>query len=308
MIKYYLKTIKGNGITELESFKTGSWIHVENPSDVELDFLAQKFTLDRGLLADGLDLYENPRIERERRVVYVYTRTPYRDTSENIYTLPVLIILGQNFTLTLTKGKTEIFDCFLEDKYYNFYTTQKNKFLLQILTVIDQKYNQFLNSTSRRINSFRNKIQRIENRDILNFVEIEIILNEFLNSLMPSKYILNNLLAKKHIELFQEDENILEDLILSNEQLIDRCENNLKNITNFREAYDSVLSNRLNRTMKLLTTATVLLAVPNVVTSFYGMNIHLPGSHNNYAYIFVTLFILIMAGTLLFTFRKGKWL
>lgn len=98
MIKYYLKTIKGNGITELESFKTGSWIHVENPSDVELDFLAQKFTLDRGLLADGLDLYENPRIERERRVVYVYTRTPYRDTSENIYTLPVLIILGQNLS------------------------------------------------------------------------------------------------------------------------------------------------------------------------------------------------------------------
>lgn len=308
MIKYYLKTIKGNGLTELESFKTGSWIHVENPSDVELDFLAQKFPLDRGLLADGLDLYENPRIEREKKVIYVYTRTPYRDTSENIYTLPVLIILGQNFTLTLTKGKTEIFDSFLAGKYYNFYTTQKNKFLLQILTVIDQKYNQFLNSTSRRINSFRNKIQRIENRDILNFVEIEIILNEFLNALMPSKYILNNLLAKKQIELFQEDENILEDLILSNDQLIDRCQNNLKNITNFREAYDSVLSNRLNRTMKLLTTATVLLAVPNVVTSFYGMNIHLPGSHNNYAYIFVTLFILIMAGTLLFTFRKGKWL
>ena len=121
-------------------------------------------------------------------------------------------------------------------------------------------------------------------------------MNEFLSSLLPTTAILRRLMLGRHIHLFTEDQDIVEDLLLNNEQSIEGCRSNVKSIVNIREAYSTIASNNLNRTMKILTAATMLIALPNVFFGMFGMNVNLPFAHEPWA------FGMVLAITLITTF------
>jgi magnesium transporter len=129
---------------------------------------------------------------------------------------------------------------------------------------------------------------------------------------LPTNVILNNLLGPtltgKFLELYENDKDLIEDLILSNGQLIDLCQANLKNIVNIREAYSTIVANNLNRTMKFLTSITVILTVPMIVGSLWGMNIPLPLANYSGAFPIMTLGVLAVSIILLIIFSKKKWL
>jgi magnesium transporter len=130
----------------------------------------------------------------------------------------------------------------------------------------------------------------INNQDFIDFVLIEDELNEFLSALLPTTAILRRLLLGRHITLYAEDQELVEDLLLNNEQSIEGCQSNIKSIINIREAYSTISSNNLNRSMKILTIATVLITLPNVLFGMYGMNIALPFQHEPWAYVLVVVF------------------
>jgi len=299
MIKYYYKSLRSQQVQELSGYKRGSWVYVEAPTDDELEQLVEKFNLDPGILEDALDEDEMPRLEKEGDDSYIFVRYAYKNAEAELVTMPLLFVFSDDLVITISLVPMPVVDKFLAGKV-EFATTQRAKLVLQILHEIVEQYDNFINGTSKQIKLIRSRLRghEISNQDFIDFVLIEDELNEFLAALMPTNATLRRLLRGRYIPLFEEDQDLIEDLLLNNEQSIEACSSNIKSIVNIREAYSSISSNNLNRTMKILTGATVLITLPNVLFGMYGMNINLPFQHQPWAYVFVALtsaFILLIA-------------
>lgn len=288
MITYYYKSLRSQGVQELTDYKRGCWVYVESPTDEEIDHLVDRFKLDPGHLQDALDEDEMPRLEKEGEQSYIFVRYAYKTEDAELATVPLLFVFSEDLVITVSLAHLPSIDKFIEGKI-DFATTQKAKLVLQILHQIVEQYDTYINSTSKQIKLIRSRLRghEISNQDFIDFVVIEDELNEFLASLMPTNATLRRLLRGRYIPLFAEDQDIIEDLLLNNEQSIEACNSNIKSIVNIREAYSSISSNNLNRTMKRLTLATVLITLPNVIFGMYGMNIDLPFQDYAWAYPFV---------------------
>lgn len=172
---------------------------------------------------------------------------------------------------------------------------------------IVEQYDAYITLTSKQIKVIRNRLRghEISNQDFIDFVTIEDELNEFLSALVPTNATLRRLSLGRYIPLFEEDKDIVEDLLLSNEQSIEASNSNIKSIINIRQAYSSISSNNLNRTIKILTFATVIVALPNTIFGMYGMNIVLPHQHAKNAFIFVLIAVFaLIVGVTVFMRRK----
>lgn len=306
MINIYYRNIKEKALNKLDEFRAGSWIYVEKPTEEEIDQLTKDFGLDEGLLKDATDPFEVPRLEVEDGIVYIYTRFPFSE-NEQILTTPILIAICGNFVLTLSERPLPGLERFLEQKI-DFYTTQKVKLLLILFSHINSYYNSFLHATRRKIRTMIVQLENISNRDITQFVSFESLLHDFLSALVPTNSILNNLLSGKYFKLYEEDKELIEDLLLSNTQLIELSQNNLRAIVNIREGYSTIMTNNLNRIIKLFTSLTVILTIPTMIASIYGMNINLPFADNPLAFIIIMTSIIIISVILLIIFIKNDWL
>lgn len=294
MIKYYYKSLRTQQMQELEAPKRGSWIYVEAPSHKELEHLAETYKLELGHLEDAIDAEEMPRLEKEGDHSYIFVRFAYKDIDGVVATAPLLFIFAENLLITISLVPLPLLDRFRAGRV-EFATTQRAKLVLQALHLIVDQYDQYINSTSKQIKLIRSRLRghEIRNQDFVDFVTIEDELNEFLSALQPTNATLRRLLLGRHVPLFDEDQDIIEDLLLNNEQSIEACSSNIKSIINIRAAYSSISSNNLNRTIKILTAATVLLAIPNVFFGMFGMNVPLPFADEPWAYEAVVSFTIL---------------
>ena len=307
MIRYHYRSLRAPHLSEIPSYRVGSWIYVENPSDEEVDQLCDQFELDRGLIDDALDMDEVPRVESEGGLRYIYTRFPYTDERMQTSTAPVLFVLGPKLFITLSLRPLPQLDKLLARD--DVFTTQRLKLMLQIMSRITSQYERYLTRISRQILATRNRlrVQSISNEDFIEFVTIEDVLNEFLGSLLPTNTILRRLLNGKLLELYDEDEDLVEDLFLSNEQFIESAKSNIKTITSIREAYSTIAANNLNQVIRLLTSVTVVLTIPTIVASFYGMNVALPGADNPQAAGLIVFCTLVASAGLVWLFKRRGW-
>ncbi|MDB5164795.1 MAG: hypothetical protein JWL89_421, partial [Candidatus Saccharibacteria bacterium] len=281
MITYYYKSIRTDGLKELVEPQRGTWVYVETPTEHEIEQLAKRFKLEPGSLEDALDEDEQPRLEREGDQTYIFVRFAYRTPSGGIETGPLLIIFDKEHVITVSPFHVPALDWLMQGRV-EFATTQRAKLILLILTHISEQYDSFIGQTSRKIKAIRTRLrnQGITNQDLIDFVTLEDELSEFQASLMPTNATLRRLLVGKNIPLFEEDQDIVEDLLLNNEQSIEAIRSNLRSIANIRDAYSAITSNNLNQTITLLTLATILVALPNVFFGMYGMNVKLPFQHS----------------------------
>ena len=306
MIRHYYKSLRTQAVKELDAPKRGSWVYVEAPSLKELEQLAADYNLELGHLEDALDEEELPRLEKEGDHSYIFVRFSYKNADGMIATAPLLFIFAENLLITISLVRPPFLDKFFAGKV-EYATTQRAKLLLLALHLIVDQYDAYITSTSKQIKLIRSRLRghEIRNQDFIDFVTIEDELNEFLSALQPTNATLRRLLLGRHVPLFDEDQDIIEDLLLNNEQSIEACSSNIKSIINIRAAYSSISSNNLNRTIKLLTVATVLLQIPNVFTSMYGMNVDLPFQHRGWSFEFVlTLILLAVIAGLTWARRK----
>jgi magnesium transporter len=277
MIKYFFKSLRSERVQELDNYKPGSWVYVEAPSQAEIEQLVKKFGLTAGHLEDALDEDEMPRLEKEGDQSYIFVRFAYKTEDGEIDTTPLLFIFSNDMVMSVSQVRLPALDAFLGGKI-NFATTQRAKLILLILQQIVEQYDGFISRTSKQIKLIRSRLRghEITNQDFIDFVMIEDELNEFLSSLMPTNATLRRLLLGRYMPLFAEDQDIVEDLLLNNEQSIEACNSNMQSIMHIREAYSAIASNNLNRTIKTLTVATVLIMLPSLFYGMYGMNISLP--------------------------------
>lgn len=301
MLKIYYKNKTNQKVQLLETFVKGSWIHVENPTEVELNTLINDHKIDESLIHDALDPHEMPRIEDEAGNKYIFTRYS-NNYKGKVDTFVLLIIIGSDFIMTVSKEPVPFLNLVLNGE--GFCTTKKTKLFVQIFLSINHDFKHHVHTISKEVRNLSSRLEQIGNKEVVRFVEYERVLNEFLSSLVPVNIVLENILYGKILRLFEEDEDLIEDVSLSTEQLIELSKATLKNIVNIRESYSTIMSNNLNKTMKLLTSLTIILTIPTIISSFYGMNVGLPLQDHPMMFLYLILGTLVFGFIMIWIFIK----
>lgn len=307
MLASYFRSLREQELVELDEPKTGAWVRVENPDKKELSALINDFELEEGHLNDALDPLEVPRLEVEGEIVYLFTRIPVKDDAAA--TTPILIAYTPANLITVCSRRLNVVDQWLS-REPEITTTQKTKLILQILQQINASFVMQINGTSRQIRGIGQQLLtgEIGNREITQLVTYEGILQDFMSSLLPTNAILTQLLSGRVIKFFEEDKELIEDLVLNTNQLVELCRSNLKTIVSLREASTTIMTNNLNRVIKLLTSLTVILMVPNLVTGLYGMNVHIPFAEHPLAFFGVLTLIITSTVITFYVFLRNRWL
>jgi len=306
MIQIFQKTVRDPIFKRLKEARRGSWVLVIDPDEQEREFLVKNFGLDAETVRDALDPYEIPRLESDEEAIYILLRVPFEE-NQRILTSPFTFVLTNEYFITITKHHFKIFDYFLKNRT-NFATTQASKLLFQFFLLITKEYENYLYQISRNIKAKKFNLQSLTNEDILSLVENEDVLNDFISSLVPIVNIFERLASGKYIFLYEEDKDLIEDLLISSKQTLDLCVANVKTIKNIREAYSTLVSNKLNQIMKFLTAVTILIDIPVAIFSFYGMNIRLPLAENYLAFLYLLCLTSIISLFLAIIFFRRKWL
>ena len=308
MIKYFYRSIREDKLISPARFRTGSWVYVEAPTAQELELLVTKFKLDPDLLRDALDPDEIPRIEVEDDVVYLYMRYAYR-RGDTVETDPIMVAVGPNFVATVAGRGLPVLDRFVSTAAP--FTTQRAKLLLLLLRHLVLSYEANLKFLDRQIRGVRAKLNvaTLANRDFVQFVVIEDALNSFLAELVPANLLLQSLLSGRHkLTFYEDDKDLIEDLVQATQQLGEASRSSLRTIVNIREAYSNIMTNNLNRRVGLLTSLTVVLTLPTIVFSAFGMNVPVPGMGGAAAFGWIVLGTVAVMVGILYWLYKRRWL
>jgi magnesium transporter len=277
MINYYKRKIGGKRIKIIDSFENGCWINVVDPSSEEINFLCKKFKLEKRNILSGLDENEIPRLEFVEDNFCVFTKIilPVR----RIQTF--LIVIEKNFILTLSK-EAPIFLERIFSGEVEAYTTQKLKSLIKILFLNDEVFEKETIKVVKSVQLLESQREEIMEEQLEDLLKKE----KFLNNLVSSCYYLILLYERmiKKVDFFKEDEELIKDLIEEINEKFNICKSSLKTISNIRNHWTIILSNRLNKTITILTVFTIFITIPAAISGVYGMNVILPLQDNHFAF------------------------
>jgi len=303
MIEYYKKTTRKDKIELLSHYSRGSWIKVIDPTEEEINFLVKKFNLEKDLFLDGLDIYEIPRIEEEKKKAYFFFNIP-TSKIENEFSSSFLVILSKDLFITVSKADLEIFDRVQRTK--NFFTNQITRSLLQMLLFLSNNYSLKIRSILKEVRKDRKRLRSLTEKDIVDLVLQEDTLNDYLSSFSPLISMHTNMLKLKSIKFGEDEREFIEDLIVDLNQTLTSCKAALKTITNMRDYYSTTLSHNLNRILTVLTIFTIILTIPTVLSGIYGMNIKLPMQNLSGVFWILMGIILFVWVVILISFRRNR--
>lgn len=291
----------------IEDIRSGVWIHAVQPSDEELKALFTKLALDETLIEDAQDFFEVPRLERSQGATFFFTRYPFNEQKEDTETAPLLIVMGESFVLTIAQREVPQLQAFIEGKEI-VHTTQKTKLFLQIMQAITDSYERQLVRLRRSVHKERAQIRKIGNREIEQFVNYEHKLNDMISSILPTNTALKQVTKGNYMQMYNDDVEFMEDLVIDNTQLMESARSVLNTIQNVRSATEAILANNLNTTIKTLTILTIILTIPTVIASLYGMNVALPFGETPYAFWGVLGVVVVLVSLVVTIFKHNEWL
>ncbi len=313
MIEFLKKYPEDKELRMLQGPESGCWVNMVRPTPEEVSLISDKLQVPTEYLTYPLDDNEKPRIEKGDGCTMIIFRMPHKIVSpdgvskEQIETVPLGIVLTQNALITVTQHSSDILNDF-RSRFKNFATEHRTRFLLLILHRINNYYSYFLNMIEKEVDGIEKDLaQYVRNHEIIKFFAMKKTLMYFSNSVVANNNVLKKILGGKVVTLYEEDEDILEDIIIENDQAIEMVTLYRNILTGTLDAYASIVSNNLNLVMKTLTMITIFLAIPTMVTSFYGMNIKLPIESNPHAYLYILLTCTILTLIFVFIFKKAKW-
>ena len=307
MITRYFRTLKDTELKTVVEMRTGVWVHAVAPSEAELEELFSELALDETMVEDALDFYEVPRFERSHGHSYFFTRYPLAEQTEDTETAPIMVVIGESFVLTVVQREIPQFAKFLDGRTV-VHTTQKTKLFIQMMGEIVDSFERELVRLRRAVHRDRAKLRRIGNKEIERFVNYEHKLNDIIAAVMPTNIALEQLTKGKTLQLYSDDVELMEDLMIDNAQLVESSRSVLKTIQNVRQAAEAILTNTLNNRIKTLTVLTILLTIPTLISSLYGMNVALPGAESQWAFVGVVVVIVMIVGVVLALFKRTNWL
>ena len=311
MVKYY--RTDDRQIHEEERIQSGVWIQMINPSVAEGQKIAEALNADIEDVLAALDEEESSRIELQDGYTLILVDIPsteIRHDKESYTTIPLGIILTGDVIATICTEDTPVLQAFLNNRVKEFSTKKKLRFVYQILYRISVLYQ----SDLRIIDKMRTEIEErvgedTEEEDLIALHELESTLVYFATSLRANGVVLDRLTRYKRLEQYPEDKELLGDVIVENKQAIEMTSIYRDIINGTRELMSSVIDNRLNNVMKYLTSITLVMAVPTVISGMYGMNVEgIPLGKSIYGFGVVCLITLIVCILTMVILHRKKML
>ncbi|WP_312645188.1 magnesium transporter CorA family protein [Hydrogenoanaerobacterium sp.] len=276
MINYY-KTID-NRITQIDEIEDGCWVSAVCPTESEVAFLTENLGIDQGFVKSSLDEEETSRIEQEEDQTLLIVDLPLAEKQpENtiLYTTtPIGIIMLPKQLVTITLKNNPLISEFAEGMVKNVQTKLKNQFLFTMLLRIATRYLQFLKQIDKLSMRMEHQLHKsMKNKELIQLLGLEKSLVYFSTSLKANEMTMEKILRGRIIKLYEDDQDLLEDVLIETKQAIEMCNIYASILSGTMDAFASVISNNLNIVMKVLTSITILMAIPTMVSSFYGMNV-----------------------------------
>ena len=301
MIKMYNTDIESNITKCTTEYKKGNWINMVSPTEEEITEVCKNVNIEENFIRYALDNEEKARIdiEDEDNTVLFIIDVPVRERERDsiIYsTMPIgIIFVRDDYFITVSLNKNQIIEN-LENKLKNIITYKKSRLLLQIFYSNAEMYLNLLKKINKETEIAENVLKNsMKNKELLKLLSLEKSLVYFTTSLKSNEVVMEKTMRGKIVKLYEEDEDLLEDSIIENKQAIEMSKIYSDILTGTMDSYASIISNNLNGVMKFLTSITIILAIPTMLASYWGMNVKVPLENNPYGFYIILLVSVIIA-------------
>ena len=296
---------------EKEEVQPGCWIALTNPTASEIIDIADTYQIDPDHLRAPLDEEERSRIEVEDEYTLILVDIPSieeRNGKDWFVTIPLAIITTKDVLITVCLEETPVLTSFMDGRVRDFHTFMKTRFILQILYKNATQFLQYLRIIDKKSEVIERKLhQSQKNEELIELLELEKSLVYFTTSLRSNEVVLEKLLRIEKIKKYPEDTDLLEDVIVENKQAIEMANIYSGILSGTMDAFASVISNNLNIVMKFLATVTIVLSIPTMIASFYGMNVNshgMPFADSPYGFAIVLGLTLLLSLFVAYIFNK----
>ena len=257
-------------LNEINTFEKGCWVHLQNPTREEIDGINARFALDPTYIQSALDEEESARIERDGDQTLIIVDIPYVEAEGNGYsytTVPLGIIMVDDVIITVSTRESTIITDFTEERIRGFWTFKRTRFILQLLHRNASRFLAYLKQIDKA---------SMRNQELLQMMKLEKSLVYFSTSLKGNEMVLEKMLRMDMLRKYPDDSDLLEDVIIENKQAMEMCAIYRDIMSGTMDAFASIISNNLNVVMKVLTSLTVVLSIPTLFASLWGMNVGVP--------------------------------
>lgn len=303
---------KKYGSSELELLDTptaGCWINVTDPDAVEVQELIETYNIPLEFIRACLDEDEQPRFDNDEdtNAKLVIIKVPDKGGDE-IEPTTVGLIFVKKYFFTISRTETKLIKA-LKLNPKNFYTTKHTSSLLQIFWRTVTSYISHLSIIDRKSDKISEQIKgALGNDEIFQLLAIQKTLTYFKSSTQGTMRLVQKIATGKFMKLYDEDKEFLEDIIIENEQALEKVNSYISIVANTMGAYSAITGNNMNQIMKVLTMSSILFAFPALVAAYYGTNIALPLQYNPNIF-WITVVVGLVPGLFgIYLFRKLRWI
>ena len=301
MLKIYNTNMETNKLEEIKEFRKGSWINLVNPSENEIKRVCESINIQEDFIRDALDYEEKARIDTEEddnTILFVIDVPVIEKNEDNdIYsTMPLgMIVVRDDFFITVSLRKNKVIEDFEKRKIKNFQTYKKTRFIFQIFYLNSSYFLNYLKQINKETEIAEYILKNsMKNKELLKLLSLEKGLVYFATSLKSNEIVMEKTMRGKIVKLYDDDEDILEDAIIENRQAIEMAQIYTNILNGTMDAYASIISNNLNGVMKFLTSITIVLAIPTMISSFWGMNVQLPFEDSPMGFVIMVLIAVVL--------------
>lgn len=279
-----------------DTIEKDSWINLVHPTEAELRQVSEATGLDYDFLKYPLDDEEIPRVEVDEDQCMIIIHAPIVTDDDIIYdTIPLGIVSNDDYIITVCLEDLNLMEEFSKSRIKGIATFKKTRFIFHTLSKKTNMFLKCLRDINRRTENIEDQLNHtMKNKDLLSLLNLQKSLVYFSTSLHYNAKVMNRLSRGKLVKMYEEDEDLLEDVIIENTQAIEMAEI-YRNITqSTMDAFSSLISNNLSLTMKLLTAITIIIAIPTMISGFFGMNVTVPFAHMGIGGFFLVLGICVL--------------
>ena len=315
MIKIF-KTHEDTGITEqIDSIERESWVAMTAPSATEILKVSKELDIDIDDLKAPLDEEERYRLEKEEGYTLILVDIPVierRNDKDWYETIPLGIILAEKVIITVCLRETQILEQFMDGRVVDFCTYKKTRFVYQILYNNASLYLYYLRDIDKKSEQIEKiLLEDAKNQDLIQLYELDKCLVYFTTSLKSNEVVMEKLLKTNSVRHYEEDEDLLEDVIIENKQAMEMTHIYHNILRSMMSLFGSVIDNNLNQIMKLLAAATIVVELPTLIGGFYGMNLapeSMPFSNSPYGFAIIAAFSFVVCIFAVYILkRKNLW-
>lgn len=299
MLKMYNTDVKTNITTETKEFAKGNWINMVSPTEEEIKKVCKNIKIKEDFIRYALDYEEKARIdvEEDDNTILFIIDVPVieKENGNKVYsTMPIgIIFVRDDYFITVSITKNHIIDNL--ERSRSTITYKKSRLLLQIFYANAERFLVLLKRLNKETEVAENVLKNsMKNKELLKLLSLKKGLVYFTTSLKSNEVVMEKTLRGNLIKLYEEDEDILEDAIIENKQAIEMSRIYSDILTGTLDAYASIISNNLNGVMQFLTSITIILAIPTMISSYWGMNVQVPLQNNPFGFIIMVMFSILV--------------